>query len=210
LPAALWRRLEKTAGKRILERYGMTETVMLTSNPLHGERRPGSVGLPLPEVAVRLSPAGDVEVRGPAVFAGYLGRPDATAEAFTDDGWFRTGDVGERDPDGYLRLVGRSSELIITGGYNVYPREIEEVLRTHPLVREVAVVGTPDEEWGEIVTGYVVLDDAASAYSSWTATLSAHAAERLAPYKLPRRWYRVPELPRNAMGKVVRAELTPP
>lgn len=210
LPASVWHRIAKGSGQHVLERYGMTETVMLASNPLRGDRRPGTVGLPLPGVEIRLGDGEGVEVRGPNVFSEYLGRPEATAAAFTPDGWFRTGDVGAVDTDGYLRLAGRSSELIISGGFNVYPREVEDVLREHPLVREVAIVGTPDEEWGEIVTGYVVLEDAASAYSSWSSTLVAHCSERLAPYKLPRRWYRVSELPRNAMGKVVRSELSPP
>jgi len=210
LPASVWNRLAKGSGQQVLERYGMTETVMLTSNPLHGVRRPATVGMPLPGVDVRLGEGDVVEVRGPNVFSGYLNRPDASAAAFTDDGWFITGDVGQFDREGYLHLVGRTSELIISGGYNVYPRELEDVFREHPLVHEIAVVGTPDEEWGEIVTGYVVLDESASAYSSWRDTLLAHASERLAPYKIPRRWYRVRELPRNAMGKVVRSELTPP
>ena len=210
LPVSVWHRLAKRSGVQVLERYGMTETVMLTSNPLHGERRPGTVGVPLPNVDVRLGEGGAVQVRGPNVFTHYLNRDRESQEAFTDDGWFITGDIGQWDDADYLQLVGRASELIITGGFNVYPRELEDVLREHPLVIDIAVVGTPDEEWGEVVTAYVVLDDSASAYSSWRDTLAAHAGERLAPYKVPRVWHRVGELPRNAMGKVVRSELTPP
>jgi malonyl-CoA/methylmalonyl-CoA synthetase len=132
LSAALHREIAARCGQVVLERYGMTETVMLTSNPLEGERRPGSVGLPLPGVEVRLGDTSqEIEVRGPNVFAGYLARPDANAEAFTADGWFRTGDIGRLDDDGYLSIVGRAKELIISGGYNVYPREIEDVLRAH-------------------------------------------------------------------------------
>jgi malonyl-CoA/methylmalonyl-CoA synthetase len=208
LAPELWERIRRGCGQEVLERYGMTETVMLASNPLHGVRRPGSVGRALPGVELRLGAGDVVEVRGPSVFTGYLGRPEASAAAFTPDGWFRTGDIGVIDDDGVLSLVGRSSELIITGGYNVYPREIEDVLRSHPLVDDVAVVGLPDETWGETVTAFVVLDGSASAYSSWRDSLTAHCVERLAPYKLPRAWHRVAALPRNAMGKVVRGELT--
>ena len=210
LPISVWNRIAKRSGVHILERYGMTETVVLTSNPVDGVRKAGTVGQPIPGVELRLGEGDAVEVRGANVFSGYLDRPHATEAAFTADGWFRTGDVGSIDDDGYLSLVGRTSELIISGGFNVYPRELEDVLREHPLVIDIAVVGTPDEEWGEIVTGYVVLDESASAYSSWRDTLMAHASERLAPFKIPRVWHRLPELPRNAMGKVVRSELTPP
>jgi malonyl-CoA/methylmalonyl-CoA synthetase len=210
LPISVWNRIAKRSGVQILERYGMTETVVLTSNPVNGIRKAGTVGRPIPGVELRLGEGDAVEVRGANVFSGYLDRPHATEAAFTADGWFRTGDVGSLDGDGYLSLIGRTSELIISGGFNVYPRELEDVLREHPLVMDIAVVGTPDEEWGEIVTGYVVLDESASAYSSWRDTLMAHASERLAPFKIPRLWHRLPELPRNAMGKVVRSELTPP
>ncbi len=135
LPPELFAAVRRAAGQAPLERYGMTETVMLCANPLHGPRRPGTVGLPLPGVELRLADGGAVEVRGPSVFGGYLGRPEATAAAFTADGFFRTGDIGEWDDAGYLRLVGRSSELVITGGLNVYPREVEDALRQHPAVR---------------------------------------------------------------------------
>jgi malonyl-CoA/methylmalonyl-CoA synthetase len=202
----LHRRVRERTGQVVLERYGMTETVMLVSNPHDGERRPGTVGLPLPGVELRLEPAsGEILVRGPNVFAGYWRRPDADAEAFTPDGWFRTGDVGACDDDGYLRIVGRAKELIITGGYNVYPREVEDVLRAHPSVADVAVAGTPTPEWGETVTAYVEPGDGFDADA-----LAAWAADQLAPYKRPRLVYAVAALPRNALGKVVRAELSPP
>jgi malonyl-CoA/methylmalonyl-CoA synthetase len=202
LPAALAEKLERLTGQVPLERYGMTETVMLTSNPYDGPRKPGTVGLPLPGVSVRLSASGEVEVRGPNVIDAYYERPDADGEAFTDDGWFRTGDIGERDEDGFLRLIGRSKELIISGGYNVYPREVEEVLGAHPDVREVAVVGRPSERWGEEVTAVVVAGGAVEAEE-----LRAFAARRLASYKVPKRVEFADELPRNAMGKVVRGDL---
>jgi malonyl-CoA/methylmalonyl-CoA synthetase len=137
------------------------------------------------------------------VFAGYLGA--VGADAFTGDSWFRTGDLGRADPDGYLRIVGRSKELIITGGFNVYPRDVEEVLRDHPGVVDVAVVGVPDPEWGERVVACVVTADAADEAAA--AALLEWAAERVAPYKRPREVRFVDELPRNAMGKVVRAAL---
>ena len=144
LPPTLFERLAERAGQRVLERYGMTETIMNVSNP-YGERRPGTVGLPLPGVELRLAGGdhGEVLLRGPNVFSGYWGNPAATAAAFDGDGWFRTGDLGSFDDHGYLRIEGRSKELIITGGYNVHPREVEELLLEHPGVAEVAVVGTP-------------------------------------------------------------------
>ncbi len=203
LPAALHARLAERAGVSILERYGMTETGMLTSNPVAGERRAGSVGFPLPGVELRLAgPNGEIEVRGPNVFGGYLDRPDANAAAFTADGWFRTGDLGALDPDGALRIVGRAKELVISGGYNVHPQEVEEVLRAHPGIEDAAVVGAPSPEWGELVTAYLVgpepipLDE-----------VRRHCAERLVAYKHPRRLHWVAELPRNALGKLQRHRL---
>jgi len=208
LPPAVFERLAEGGGQRVLERYGMTETGMNVSNPYDGERRPGTVGFPLPGVELRLDPgSGEVQLRGPNVFSGYRGRPDATAAAFTDDGWFRTGDIGEHDPDGYLRLVGRARDLIITGGLNVYPREVEDVLLEHPGVSEVAVAGTPDEEWGELVTAWVV--PAASGPPPPEDELVGFAAARLARYKCPRRVLLVDGLPRNALGKILRHELEP-
>jgi malonyl-CoA/methylmalonyl-CoA synthetase len=205
LSAALHERIRSASGQTILERYGMTETLMLTTNPYDGERRPGTVGFPFPGVELRLDPASsEIQVKGPNVFAGYLDRPDATAAAFTEDGFFRTGDIGNLDADGYLSIVGRAKELIISGGYNVYPREIEDVLRAHPSVVDAAVTGTPDEEWGEIVTAYVEAADDLDADA-----LLAFAAEQLAPYKRPRLVHRVDALPRNRMGKVQRDQLHP-
>lgn len=214
LPAELHRDLEAATGLRVLERYGMTETVMLVSNPLDGDRRPGSVGFPLPGVELQLvtpgeSPgaapevpdgtSGEIWVRGPNVFAGYWRRPGTGPAA---DGWFCTGDVGRRDADGYLFLEGRTTEVIITGGLNVYPREVEEQLADHPAIAEVAVAGRPDEQWGELVTAYVVPVPGRRAPS--IADLRGHVAERLAPYKHPRAVIAVEAVPRNALGKVQR------
>ena len=222
LPPDLHARVAERARQRILERYGMTETLMNVSNPYDGARVPGTVGFPLPGVELRLEPAdtsrranpggieadagdnvsGEILVRGPNVFPGYWHRPQATADAFDPDGWFRTGDVGAVDADGYLAIVGRTKELIITGGYNVYPREVEDVVRAHPHVADVAVVGTASEEWGETVTAVVVANGPQE-----PDALLAFAAERLAPYKRPRLVRYVDELPRNALGKVLRHEL---
>jgi malonyl-CoA/methylmalonyl-CoA synthetase len=204
LPAELHRTLAERGGQQVLERYGMTETVMNVSNPYDGERRPGSVGLPLPGVELRLSNGrdGEIQLRGPNVFAGYWERAQASRECFSD-GWFRTGDLGALDPDGYLRILGRSKELIISGGFNVYPREVEEVLLAHPAVAEAAVVGTPSDEWGEVVTAFVVPSGDAPPAES----LIAFAAEQLAPFKRPRLLQFVDTLPRNALGKVLKHEL---
>lgn len=202
LPAALHETIEQRGGQRVLERYGMTETIMNVSNPYDGERRPGSVGLPLPGVELRLADDGEIELRGPNVFAGYWQRPDATAEAFTADGWFRTGDLGRLADDGYLTIDGRSKELIISGGFNVYPREVEDVLRAHPAVEDVAVAGLPSEEWGETVGAWVVPDGDVTA-----GDLVAFAADKLAGFKRPRTIRFLDELPRNALGKVVKHEL---
>jgi malonyl-CoA/methylmalonyl-CoA synthetase len=204
LPAELHRALAERGGQQVLERYGMTETLMNVSNPYDGERRAGSVGLPLPGVRLRLSDGeeGEIQLRGPNIFAGYWERAQATAQSFSD-GWFCTGDLGRLDPDGYLRILGRSKELIISGGFNVYPREVEEVLLAHPAVAEVAVVGTPSDEWGEVVTAFVVPAGARPAAQS----LFTFAGERLAPFKRPRLVHFVDTLPRNALGKVLKHEL---
>jgi malonyl-CoA/methylmalonyl-CoA synthetase len=194
--------VEKQAGQRILERYGMTETVMNVSNPYDGERRPGTVGLPLPGVELRLDEGTDeILLRGPNVFAGYWNRADATAASFNADGWFRSGDVGAFDDAGYLRIAGRRKELIISGGYNVYPREVEDVLRAHSGVADAAVVGIPDETWGERVTAFV------EAHGVSEQELLALSAEQLAPYKRPKQVVFVDALPRNALGKVIKGDL---
>lgn len=206
----VWEGLRERAGQEIVERYGMTETVMNISNPFRGERRPGSVGLALPGVEVQLDSPGDdgvgeIVLRGPNVFRGYWNRPDANEEAFTTDGWFRTGDLGRFDPDGYVTIVGRSKDLIISGGYNVYPRDVEDVLRSHPDVADASVVGEISKEWGETVTACVI---AREGHHPSAGQLIAFCAEHLAGYQRPRRIVFVREFPRNALGKVVKAELT--
>ncbi len=205
LSGELWERIRAVTGQRIVERYGMTETIMNISNPYDGERRPGTVGISLPGVEVRLDDDGEILVRGENVFTGYWQREDATAEAFTADGWFRTGDIGQRSEDGYVAIVGRSKELIISGGYNVYPREVEEVLETHPGIHETAVVGRPSEEWGEVVTAFLV--HAADAAPPTADELAELTSTRLAGYKQPRAYHVLDQLPRNAMGKVERGRL---
>ena len=214
LAPELHERITAASGVHVLERYGMTETVMNVSNPYDGERRAGTVGFPLPGVEVRLAAddtpgddadSGEILLRGPNVFPGYWRRDDATRAAFDDDGWFRSGDVGAFDPDGYLRIVGRAKELIISGGYNVYPREVEDVLLEHPAVAEVAVVGEPSTEWGETVVAVVVPTDPEVGVDA--DELLAFAAARLARFKCPRRVRTVAHLPRNALGKLLRHEL---
>jgi malonyl-CoA/methylmalonyl-CoA synthetase len=215
LPDDLFVQFQQTFGHTLLERYGMSETIMLLSNPLHGERRAGSVGLPLPGVQVRIVDAedgsplgpgvvGEVQVRGPNVCKGYWRQPDKTAAAFTPDGWFRTGDLGLIEPDGYFTLKGRSKDLIICGGYNVYPPEVELVLAEHPAVAASAVIGCPDDEWGERVAAIVVLQPGAAATAS---ELIDFCRARLAHYKAPRQVRFAADLPRNAMGKVQKADL---
>ncbi|HUF14228.1 MAG TPA: acyl-CoA synthetase [Longimicrobiales bacterium] len=213
LPVTTFEAWRSITGHTLLERYGMTEIGMALSNPLHGERRPGTVGQLLPGVVAELrdeagavaapGDAGEIHVRGPGVFLEYWQRPDATRDAFRD-GWFGTGDVALVE-NGYWRLLGRNSvDIIKTGGYKVSALEIEEALRAHPAVRDCAIVGIEDEEWGErIVAAVVGQGDNVPDESE----LSGFLASRLAPYKLPRRWLLVDELPRNVMGKVTKPDV---
>jgi malonyl-CoA/methylmalonyl-CoA synthetase len=199
LAADLWHRLAAD-GVAVLERYGMTETLLTLSNPLEGERRPGSVGVPLPGVEAAVdgvddAGVGELLVRGPSLCRGYWGR-----DALVPGAWFATGDLASVADDGYVTIRGRRTELIITGGHNVYPAEVEAVLARHPGVDEVAVVGLPSAEWGETVVAFVVGDPD-------VASLEARAAAELAPFKRPREIRLVAALPRNALGKVVRGEL---
>jgi malonyl-CoA/methylmalonyl-CoA synthetase len=200
---------ETRTGQRILERYGMTETGMNTSNPLFGERIAGSVGLPLPGVEARVVgkdgqniPAGEIggiEVKGPNVFNGYWGMPEKTTVEFTADGFFRTGDMGKFCPNGYLQIVGRANDLIITGGLNVYPKEIEELINALPGIVESAVIGIPHPDLGEAVTAVVVAKPGARLNSNG---IIASLKSQLAGFKMPRYVYMVADLPRNTMGKV--------
>jgi malonyl-CoA/methylmalonyl-CoA synthetase len=201
-------------GHTILERYGMTETSMNASNPLEGERRAGSVGPALPGVSLRVVdddnnelPAGEIghlQVKGPNVFAGYWRMREKTAEEFTVDGWFKTGDEAEIAADGYVTIVGRAKDLIITGGLNVYPREVEKVLDCMPGVAESAVIGVPHPDFGEGVIAIVVLEPAAQLKDT---DLIETLRPRLAAFKLPKRVHIVSELPRNSMGKVLKSRL---
>jgi malonyl-CoA/methylmalonyl-CoA synthetase len=223
LPPKVHDAFQSATGLTVLERYGMTETVMLVSNPYDGERRPGSVGFALPGVEVRFArddgafvdaaaaaidgATGEIMVRGPNVFSGYWERPASNVSAFRD-GWFRTGDLATVSPDGYITIVGRAKELIISGGFNVYPREVEEVLVLHPAVADAAVMGTPSIEWGEEVTAFLVVRAGHPAPDRDAVREFCH--DRLARYKLPRRVVIVDALPRNALGKVVKHELRVP
>lgn len=194
-------------GHTILERYGMTETGMLASNPYVGARKPGFVGPPLPGVEIRVdgdAGTGEIQVRGGNVFSGYWNRPELRDTEFTADGWFRTGDLGHFDADGYLEIVGRSKDLIITGGLNVYPKELEMVIDEFDGVLESAVIGLPDPDFGEAVIAVVVAEDGVTLDAD---TLRAMAKQQLAGFKVPKRFHVVDALPRNTMGKVEKAKL---
>ncbi len=204
LAADLWQGLH-AFGLDVLERYGMTETLLTVSNPLRGERRPGSVGLPLPGAHIALDGAdeegvGELLVSAPSLCRGYWGRPGSLTD---EAGWFATGDLASVAPDGYVTIRGRRTELIITGGHNVYPAEVESVLARHGSVAEIAVVGVPSAEWGETVVAFVVGRQGTPDLPA----LRELAEQELAPFKRPRRFEAVDALPRNAMGKVMRARL---
>ncbi|MCL4134529.1 UNVERIFIED_CONTAM: hypothetical protein GTU68_024193 [Idotea baltica] len=210
LLAETHRAFEERTGHRILERYGMTETNMNTSNPYDGERRAGTVGMPLPEVELRIcdpdsgeqlanGEIGVIEVRGDNVFKGYWQMPEKTKAEFRDDGFFITGDLGMIDPDGYVVIVGRGKDLIITGGFNVYPKEIETALDALDGVLESAVIGIPHPDFGEGVVAVVVPTNGAQLDD---ATLRMQLSDRLAKFKQPKHIFFANELPRNTMGKV--------
>lgn len=216
LPVSVLEQFREISGHLLLERYGMTEMCMALGNPLHGERRPGTVGQPFPGVEARLvaddgrvvGPDGEVpgelQIRGPNVFREYWGQPEETRAAFTTDGWFRTGDIAVLER-GYYRLLGRASvDIIKTGGYKVSAVEIEETLREHPAIAEVAVIGVADSEWGERVAAAVIRRPGQALDAD---LLRAWGRQRLAPYKVPSLIEFVGELPRNAMGKVQKPAL---
>jgi malonyl-CoA/methylmalonyl-CoA synthetase len=230
LPPELFDGFRRLTGQTILERYGMTETGMSFSNPYAGERRAGTVGTPLPGVSARIVGAddrplpdgreGELQVRGSNVFTGYWRDEAKTRASFVADDaglpWFRTGDLARRDPEsGHVTLLGRSRELILRGGYNVYPREIEEVLCAHPRVREAAVAGRPDAEWGEVPVAWLVLEagdlpDAKADPAELADELTAHCRSHIAGFKVPAAYHVVDALPRNALGKVQKHRLEPP
>ncbi|MFI5648697.1 acyl-CoA synthetase [Kitasatospora sp. NPDC051705] len=215
LPVPVFEKLAALTGHAPIERYGMTESLITVSTRADGERRPGSVGLPLDGVRTRLvgedgapvprdgESVGELQVAGPTLFSGYLNRPDADAEAWTPDGWFRTGDVAVIGEDGFHRIVGRASvDLIKSGGYRIGAGEVEAALRDHPAVADAAVVGAPDEDLGQAIVAFVIPDGAVTGDQ-----LTAFVAERLSVHKRPRRVVLVPELPRNALGKVLKKQL---
>ncbi|MFF5359746.1 acyl-CoA synthetase [Streptomyces scabiei] len=219
LPVHDHERIAAATGRRVIERYGMTETLMNTSVRADGDARAGTVGLPLPGVELRLveedgtpltaydgESVGEIQVRGPNLFTEYLNRPDATAAAFAPDGWFRTGDMAVRDPDGSVRIVGRkATDLIKSGGYKIGAGEIENALLEHPGVREAAVTGEPDPDLGERVVAWIVPADPQSPPPA--GELAAHVATHLSPHKRPRRVNYLSALPRNDMGKIMKRAL---
>ncbi|PPS80839.1 acyl-CoA synthetase [Streptomyces sp. MH60] len=219
LPVHDHERIAAATGRRVIERYGMTETLMNTSVRADGEPRAGTVGVPLPGVELRLveedgtpiaaldgESVGEIQVRGPNLFTEYLNRPDATAAAFTADGFFRTGDMAVRDPDGYVRIVGRkATDLIKSGGYKIGAGEIENALLEHPGVREAAVTGEPDPDLGERIVAWIVPADPAAPPA--LDALADHVAGRLAPHKRPRVVRYLDALPRNDMGKIMKRAL---
>jgi malonyl-CoA/methylmalonyl-CoA synthetase len=203
LPAQVLEQFQDLFGHTILERYGMTETFMTISNPYAGERRPGSVGFPLPGVSIRIVPDetpdqtnGELQVQSPTLFTGYW-RNEAATRASFDGAWFRTGDLATQSPDGYVTLLGRKSDLIISGGFNIYPREIEELLLEQPGVDEAAVAGMPDALRGEVPVAFIVSKNGFDA-----GALEAVCREQLASFKVPRAFERVESIPRTALGKV--------
>ncbi|MFE2098232.1 acyl-CoA synthetase [Streptomyces sp. NPDC059468] len=219
LPVHDHERIAAATGRRVIERYGMTETLMNTSVRADGEARAGTVGVPLPGVELRLveedgtevaapdgETVGEIQVRGPNLFTEYLNRPDATAAAFTADGWFRTGDMAVRESDGYVRIVGRkATDLIKSGGYKIGAGEIENALLEHPGVREAAVTGEPDADLGERIVAWIVPADPQAPPAA--EELAGHVARRLAPHKRPRVVHYLDALPRNDMGKIMKRAL---
>ncbi len=212
MPVEVMRTFEERFGCQVLEGYGLSETSPLASfNRRDRERKPGSIGLPIDGVEFKLLDAadgvGEIAIRGHNVMKGYWRRADATAAAIDADGWFRTGDIGRMDEDGYFFIVDRKKDLVIRGGFNVYPREIEEVLYEHPAVSEVAVVGVPDDSLGEEVAAAVVLKTGAEASAD---ELRAYARERVAAYKYPRQIWFSEELPKGPTGKILKREIKAP
>ncbi|MFD0020426.1 acyl-CoA synthetase [Streptomyces sp. NPDC058382] len=217
LPVHDHERIAAATGRRVIERYGMTETLMNTGVRADGEPRPGTVGAPLRGVELRLveedgsaladpESIGEIQVRGPNLFTGYLNRPDATAAALTADGWFRTGDMATLDPDGYVRIVGRrATDLIKSGGYKIGAGEIENALLDHPGVREAAVTGEPDPDLGERIVAWVVPADPAAPPTA--DELAGHVAAQLSPHKRPRTVRYLEALPRNDLGKIMKRSL---
>jgi malonyl-CoA/methylmalonyl-CoA synthetase len=214
LPVRVLEEWRELTGHTLLERYGMTEIGMAISNPLQGERKPGSIGMPLPGVAVRLvdeegnavpeGHMGEIQIKGKNVFQGYWQRPDATRQAFTEEGWFKSGDIAVV-VNGYYRIMGRNSvDIIKSGGYKISALEIEEILRSYPGIKDCAVVGLPNEEWGETVAVAILTDEKNEVD---IPALKQWLQHKLPPYRMPRTYMQLAELPRNSMGKVVKGEV---
>jgi malonyl-CoA/methylmalonyl-CoA synthetase len=212
LPVKIMEQWKSLSGHKLLERYGMTEIGMAISNPYEGERRPGYVGLPLPGVEIRLADEfnnsvgagtpGEIQVKGENVFLEYWNKEAATKESFTEDGWFRTGDIAIVEND-YYKIMGRNSvDIIKSGGYKISALEIEEVIRNHDSIEDCAVVGIPDEEWGELIVAAVVINE-----NCEIRNIESFLLEQLPSYKLPRKFLELKELPRNTMGKVIKNEV---
>ena len=216
LPGEVLRGIEEAFGVVMLEGYGLSETSPVATFNRREGRKVGSIGTPVEDVEIRIvdderndvtpGEVGEIAIKGHNVMKGYLGRPDATAEAIVD-GWFHTGDMARMDEDGYIFIVDRKKDMIIRGGYNVYPREVEEVLYEHPAVREAAVVGVPDEEWGEEVGAAVVLMEGEHVDAD---TLRNYVKEQVASYKYPRKLWFVDELPKGPTGKLLKREIVVP
>ncbi len=217
MPKPLLERFEAMTGARIVEGFGLTEASPVThANPIDGQRKVGSVGVPLPDTDMRLvsledgetpvanGAEGELLVRGPQVMRGYWNRPDETAGVLTADGWLRTGDIARVDADGYTTIVGRRKDMIIAGGYNIYPDEVDEVLLAHPAVQDAATIGVPDERRGETVKSYVVVRPG---HAVTAEELIGHCRRELAAYKVPRSVVFVDELPRSSIQKILRREL---
>jgi len=216
LPKEIIEEWEQSTGGRLVEGYGLTETSpIIVGNPESADRRPGYIGIPFPDTQIRIvnpdapdedmpfGETGEILVKGPQVFSGYFNNPEATEKVF-HDGWFRTGDMGVMEEDGFIKLVSRIKELIITGGFNVYPAEVEEVIRTHKDVADVAVVGRPRSDGSEDVVACVVLNDGAALDPDG---LKEFARENLTRYKVPRTFYHFDELAKDQMGKIRRREV---
>jgi long-chain acyl-CoA synthetase len=219
MPVEVLRAFEDEFGCKVLEGYGLSESTAIASfNRPDRERKAGSIGIPVDGMAMKVvdgdggevpqGEVGEIVLRGPVVMKGYWNRPEATADAFDEDGFFRTGDLATVDEDGYFTIVDRKKEMIIRGGFNVYPREIEEVLYEHPAVREAAVVGVPHESLGEEVAAAVSLKDDAD--GATVEELRDFVKQRVAAYKYPRLVWLVDELPKGATGKILKREIEPP
>ncbi|CAI5443175.1 unnamed protein product [Caenorhabditis angaria] len=208
LSSAIFEKFKEHTGHVILERYAMTEALVITTNPLNGIRKAGTVGLPVPGVDLRIATNSNViEIRSPAIFGGYWKNPKKTAEEFTEDGWFKTGDVGFVDEDGYLTIGGRSKDMVITGGLNVYPKELEDFIDTLPFVEESAVIASPHPDFGEAVVAVVVPNDKSVNHKEFEQKLIGIMKKKVANYKVPKRVILLDSLPRNHISKIQKKEL---